>query len=914
MQKALGLGVVAFTLIACSSGPGPAGNDGGVTDDVYTPPWDGGSAYHAPAPVDLDCVATFSRETRLIAGVHLDPMGGIVVYGTLLADQDLDPGPALEPFVLTTLGHSESFVARFDSSCAYQWTRVLDAQLEATDVAVAETGEVVIAGRGEAGSIDFDPTDGADRRSDLDYPFVTRLRLDGSYIGTAGQDCFAGICTVGGAEPPSIAVGEHALAVAADGTAYVSDRQLFRFAPDGTEGWPAIAPDAGVPVGGTISVAPNGDVWASETLPVGDVDYGPGTDRVASICRAGDTTCADRQVLVRVHPDGTYGGSIATTFGFLSLPAPLFDDGTPDPFLAGIFFPGSLPDLDPGPGVDRRMPVSMEAVLYAQRLRLDGSEVWASVEAGSGDSTGGTPQVHLNEFALDRSEDLLYRVGTHGGLFIGLPIEQASGGGWILAQTLDGRYAWGAPSIGMGLDHVDARGGDLVVVGVVDDASDLDFTWDGRFPLTPAPTEATWAIALYHLERCTDGATMPAGCPDGSIGALSCSGGRWGTLQGCAAPSEVLGSRRQCLGCEDLNANGIACGTHDDGCGATLSCGTCPAPMVCGGTNRTCVGPSGSTVTLAEMLNHPIDALELDATHAYVLLANDYPPVDSGASSGPQSIVRVPLDGTGTVTTLFTGGPTLRFAVGATHVYVLDTAAGTASRVPKDGSGAPEVLASGLTNLGSIVADGSLYVYYTTELAAEPAHPRWLYQYDQGTQTLARADSLPFEPVSFMQDTTHLYVSESISGGRSWYRWTRGEVGIPSPIFTISTQDTIVAFDTASGVAYEADRNDGTLYRRPFLSGPTGRPSVMNYADLAMLPSPGIFDGNDLWWLEGGERSTSTWLGLVRHVDLTTGESVVAFSGLNHASAMARDASGFYVATEGDLTAHGTNGAIARIW
>lgn len=898
---------VSVTSLACGGG-GSTGTDAGTDPiDAHLPPFDGGTPVGFPVPIDLACVITLSP-AQSVAEMAMTADGSIYVRGLLIGDGDLDPGPAEEPYVRPSVDRAQSFVARFEPDCTYAWTRVLDLALTLDSLDVDAAGTVVISGlanddaAGGGVSVDFDPTPGNDRRSFAGGPFVSRFGPDGSYVSTV----LPRICD------PALDYCYSALrdrVMRPDGTLIISATGgLVHVGPDGTVGWPGMAPDAGVPISGNLELGPDGAIYVER--PIGDLDWTGGFDSPAPACRAGDTTCPERRAITRVEPDGTYGGSVVQPPPVSFTVHDFAIDGDGDLQLVGIVhMGGGYVDLDFGPDYD----LVGGWAHYGSTLAPDGALRWSTLYPTGQTTTATFDQPRDGTIAVDREGGIVYRLGRYAAS-LGTPTgvffaDDNQYDTFLDVETTEGRPLWSvtlaAPALYSNIGDIAFEAGSNGRFAVVLGGSDLDITEGTRMRDGDGVT-----IAVYEPERCTDGETRPTLCVAGGSSILTCAGGRWGPTECTESWPDIHVCTRSCA---EQSITGVACGTHDDGCGGMVSCGTCPAPMVCGGAGRTCIGPTSSG-PIATGLNHPEYQMALDATHVYFVEGGDLPPI--GMLHGEVTIMRVPRDGSAPPTTIATAGPNVRFDVSPTHLYMIDPAAGTFSRAPNDGSGPVETIATGLRNAGDVVADGDTFVYYTTELESEPTHPRWLYAYDQQTTFLARVEGLSFQPSSLRADATNIYVSAVPAPPDTvWYSWPRGELGLPRPELLVGTRMALVAIDPVGRMVYGTVPFDNGLYRQAFGSGGGAHVLVHTYADPVERPAQrGVVDGTGVWWAEEGEWTARTWSGRVRYADLTTGESRIAYTGLNHVAAIAGDAAGLYAAVRGDLSVSTDQGQIVRIW
>lgn len=835
-------------------------------EDAYLPPM----PEQVPIPIDLRCATTLDP-VQSVFELAYAPDGSLYARGTFAGEVDLDPGPGTEPFVTPSPSSPQGFVAAFAADCTYRWTRVFDEAITLQGIGVDASGGVVVNGSvaadpfGDAISVDFDPTAGNDRRPAKNVVLVTRLGADGSYVSTATRAwCSPEVAVIGGTcdRPPLLL--PNGSAVAPDGTTYVStDRELIRAAPDGTFGWPSLPPDAGVPAAGPVELGPAGEIWVQRQPALGfELDWSGGIDAPTANCRPGATPCVERAVISRVEPDGTYGGSVVQPPNEIYYVTDFAVDGAGDLQLVGRYQSGTggslAPNFDWSGGVERWGGIGFwgSAIGADQTLRF-------STVYGVGQTTTATfGQPYGGAISVDGSAGIVYRsgnftasVGARTGVFF---TDDNRYDAFVSAETVDGRPLWSAgiaaPSSPPGPQILLEAGSDgrfaLAFAG-----PDLDITSG-----TLAPPHAGTSIAVYEPERCTDGETRPTVCTGAGPATLTCTGARWGPSTCDEAAFDMA---RVCMvTCEQLSSHALACGSHDDGCGGTISCGTCAAPMICGGTERTCRGPSGSSA-IARGLNHAGRQMALDATHVYFVVAGNLPHL---SLPGDVTIMRAPRDGSGPAETIATAGPDVMFAVSDTHLYATEAAAGTFWRIAKDGTGARQTIANDLWSPSGPVVDGSDYVYYTTARQT-PIHVFELRQYQVFADYTGVADSMGDTITAAFVDDTYVWATSVLYAGM--YRWPRGEVGVPVPELVPSPPPEVALRRTSRGVV---DASGGE------------------------------------WTFDPGERRRRTWTGRILH------DGAPAYTGLNHVIGLVGDAAGLFAAIEGDYTVTTDTGEILRVW
>ena len=183
--------------------------------------------------------------------------------------------------------------------------------------------------------------------------------------------------------------------------------------------------------------------------------------------------------------------------------------------------------------------------------------------------------------------------------------------------------------------------------------------------------------ALMNCLSWLSGACTPKTCT--SLGATcgSPSDGCGGTLScGTCASGQTCNASYQCVAActpQTCASLGAVCGTPSNGCGGTLSCGTCPTGQACNSSNQ-CV----TATNTAPMVNAGVDrAVTLPSTLAIAGTATDdglpTPPALTVAwskTSGP---------GTATFSPANTASTTITFSAAGTYVLRLTASDGVLS-------------------------------------------------------------------------------------------------------------------------------------------------------------------------------------------------------------------------------------------
>jgi len=136
-------------------------------------------------------------------GVAVDGSGNVYVTGAFEGTVDFDPGSGVDNH--TSIGHTDVFLSKFDSSGEFEWARTWGGTHYnyGYGVAVDGSGNVYVTGRFE-GTVDFDPGSGVDNHTSNGVweVFLTKFDSSGAFKwartwGGSYYDCGYGVAVDG---------------------------------------------------------------------------------------------------------------------------------------------------------------------------------------------------------------------------------------------------------------------------------------------------------------------------------------------------------------------------------------------------------------------------------------------------------------------------------------------------------------------------------------------------------------------------------------------------------------------------------------------------------------------------------------------------------------------------------------------
>lgn len=270
----------------------------------------------------------------------LDGQGGILMTGFLSGITEWGHGPNVITIVAS--GYNDGFVAKFDTTGAFQWVRQLGAGLvdEATGVAVDEADNVYVTGY-FGSTVDFDPG-----------PGVASVEFQGG----------------------------------------VQDAYLAKYSPSGDLFWVRGLQGVGAQTAQAVACDEAGAVYVAGQF-AGATALGPGASGVVS-------GAGGEGFLCKYSVDGdfvwakSFGGPLNEKTDVV------LADGQGHLYLFGRF--GSTADLDPGPAISSHTSVGVEYAAFYTKLDTSGQALWVrtlqanTLEAGSGDiAVDGDGNVYL---------------------------------------------------------------------------------------------------------------------------------------------------------------------------------------------------------------------------------------------------------------------------------------------------------------------------------------------------------------------------------------------------------------------------------------------------------------------------------------------------------------------------------------
>ena|GEM_PF-6722919 len=637
--------------------------------DTIVAPDDGSDAACVPAPFPGSTLRGAVSFQAAAGGqqwidLALTKSGDALVLGLTYADdQDLDPTAAS-----LLVGRDRTFLARIASDGTWLQTIVVAVGEKPVAVRVGDDGKVTIAGtlEGPQGvAIDLDPGPGTAAFPAGPQPLAFVSRFDADLVHEWSRAAHEGSFTVG--DLTTRADGSVFVSGIGSGFLHVGQDYILGVGP-GAFLWQLDANGLDVEVdpnvleintsnggyGGRIAFGPDGSLALLGGLfGTYDLDGSPGLDIVTAVSYFGGTP-ASAGVVSIYEPDGSYRWSRRIPGG-----AEVSDMRLDS--LGNIYVFGRLKndysvtleahDLDPTWGVDGHIGVS-----FVSRWNRDGTYGWSH----STDPYQGA----WSDFAIDSDDNVLVLGAFKEPQILdprtkSLAHTPPNGPTDIFVQSwsgVDGSFRWSQ----------------VIGAAAAENSGMLRAGPDGQYTITgtfAGDTDLDPSAATHPLASTGDGDFFVAHLSDGGEVAPFCP----------YTEPEVEPEPVNCrVTCESVGAD---CGIVPDGCGASMGCGACLAPLACGAVRP---NVCGALTVLADGLNHG-DQLRVDATHVYFTTFGDFGQLES---IYPRSLAKV--------------GATL-------------------SRVARTG-GTPELLASGHYRIADFQL-GSDAVYF---VAHDPEEGTWL--------------------------------------------------------------------------------------------------------------------------------------------------------------------------------------------
>ncbi|MFA5967164.1 MAG: SBBP repeat-containing protein [Patescibacteria group bacterium] len=126
----------------------------------------------------------FNGDHDYSAGVTVDKIGGIYVFGKFWGVADCDPGDGVD--MQGTPNATNDFISKFDSYGNYQWARVWYMSVHVPyGIAICNANVLCVTGWFQ-GTKDFDPGPGIDNHTGKGY--LSRFDIGGNYLGACAWD------------------------------------------------------------------------------------------------------------------------------------------------------------------------------------------------------------------------------------------------------------------------------------------------------------------------------------------------------------------------------------------------------------------------------------------------------------------------------------------------------------------------------------------------------------------------------------------------------------------------------------------------------------------------------------------------------------------------------------------------------
>jgi hypothetical protein len=766
------------------------------------------------------------------------------------ADFDFTSGTDLH----STVAGADVFVTAVGPDGSYRYTRTYgNGGLQRPgDIALDSAGDVYLSGIFQ-GTVDFDFGPGTAQLyagpQNVDAYFLTKLNKDGSFGWVRQTDSFFGKMSRGPAGAIS-AIG---------------------FAKSGS-----------------------------------DVDYGPGVDIPAPGCTTTKAGCNGRSVQMIVAADGSYVRSYFTPDNMMGIFTDVDYDAQGRAYQLGEFLTGTIgADFDDSSAEALQKSRNSDGNgfypqfdPFVRQLAADGTYRWAHHPA-TYQAVAAPPGCAPTAIRVTSETVFVggYYLGAlaDGDLFTVVSGGTGGGDAFVYAEDLDGHMRWGVGLGSVGAQDMLARplfldvadDGRVTVAGMFEGTADLDLSNQVNLATAPRAAAPATFIVSFDPVDCAGGSKRACDCPGGQQGTQTCGAdAQWGACGSCTTPTAPTVCIPNC------SSPAAQCGAVASGCTGALDCGVCPASATCAGGDCTLQ----ATTTLASGLNHP-DVVAVDANHVYVLTRGT-----SYASPSPaptdSSVLRV-SKANGTVETLATGARLNGLVIDGSYAYWVDPTANAIMRFDKAAGTAATAWVSGVTP-STLADDGGAELAY---LAAGK-----LYFVDKSTGTVGLGTPVPSNAVSPMvMDSSKVFIGNADPAvgypQGTIYQVTRGSN--TNALFGAANTPISLALD-ATYVYYASGDDTQPLMRRP-RDGSAEQPLTASLG----LHFAGVATANgSVFATLYGNRSQSTWDGVVLQINATTLAQTPHARLLNHPTGLAFDGLSLYVAESGPSTAATSLGTI----
>lgn len=393
---------------------------------------------------NFDWVTAVSAANSQGLSIDTDPSGNVYTTGYFSGTANV-PGGTVPS--ISSLGYSDAYVAKLDSSGNFQWLKQFGGvdYVSGLSIAVSANGNSYITGRFE-GTADFDPGPGTAIFTTYgsDDTFITKLDSAGNFVwakqfggtnyvrvNSIAIDEFENVYTTGyffGTADFDPGSGTVNLIPAGSVDVFVS-----KLDESGNFIWAKQLGGTSSDKGSAITVDILGNVYTTgEFRGTSDFDPGPGTSELTS-AGSGDIFVSKLDVSGNFVWAKRMGGTTIDEARSIAV------DALGNVYSTGDYY--GLGDYDPGPGVFNLYISANDYNCYISKLDAAGDFVWAKQIGGNGDEFGFS-------IALDASNNV-YTTGRFEGNVDfdpgpGIETISSTGGATVFISKLDtdGNYLW----------------------------------------------------------------------------------------------------------------------------------------------------------------------------------------------------------------------------------------------------------------------------------------------------------------------------------------------------------------------------------------------------------------------------------------------------------------------------------------
>lgn len=341
-------------------------------------------------------------------GVAADSMGNVYVTGSFLGLIDFDPGP--DSAILTAIGSTDIFVAKYDSNGNYVWAISMGgtATEQGYGLVVDAVGNIFVTGIFSSATVDFDPGPGTALLSAQSgvtvNTFIAKYDANGNYLWAKGMSRARGYSITIDDSDNLYLTGDFAGSTDFDpgpGTAILTatgssyDAFVAKYDTSGNYIWAISMGGTAAEQGNGLVVDAVGNVFVTGTFISATADFDPGPGTAILTNPAGSNV-----FLAKYDPSGNYQWALGIGDIGLNTGNGLALDAMGNVYVTGGF--NNLVDFDPGP--DTAILTAVSTDMFVAKYDSNGNYVWAESLGGAGVDAG-------RGVVVDRSNSV-YVVGS----------------------------------------------------------------------------------------------------------------------------------------------------------------------------------------------------------------------------------------------------------------------------------------------------------------------------------------------------------------------------------------------------------------------------------------------------------------------------------------------------------------------